>query len=123
VKRGEVGGIIGRNGAGKSTPLKRLSCIIPPSKGASPSEVVLEETIFMLKTARKSLAAILGLTIIRSKALSVLTCKSNPFAEQKRLAGLGSLTIFDVGAYIGEVSRAYVELFHAARVYSLEPFF
>ena len=76
----------------------------------------------MLKTAVKSLAGILGLTIIRSDALSALMCKSNPFAEQKRLAGLGSLTIFDVGAYIGEISRAYVELFPAAQVFSFEPF-
>jgi FkbM family methyltransferase len=73
----------------------------------------------MLKTAIKSLAGILGLTIIRSDALR----KYNPFAEQKRLVDLGSLTIFDVGAYIGEISKVYAELFPTAQVYSFEPFF
>lgn len=77
----------------------------------------------MLKTAVKSLAGILGFTIIRSDALSWALGRSNPFAEQKRLAGLGPLTIFDVGAYIGEISKVYAELFPAAQVYSFEPFF
>jgi len=34
VARGDIVGIIGRNGAGKSTPLKMLSRITEPTRGA-----------------------------------------------------------------------------------------
>jgi FkbM family methyltransferase len=69
----------------------------------------------MLKRAVKGLAGLAGLSIIRRG-------HSDPFAEQKRLAGGGPLTIFDVGAFIGDISRAYVNIFPTAHVYSFEPF-
>jgi FkbM family methyltransferase len=77
----------------------------------------------MLKRTIKALVDVAGLTIIRNDTLIALTSKSNPFVEQKRLANAGLLTIFDVGACIGEITRAYVEMFPTARVYSFEPFF
>src|SRR5262245_21013192 len=76
----------------------------------------------MLRKFIKGLAHIVGPSTVRSDSLAALVAKADPFAEQKRLVGDGPLVIFDVGAYIGQISRAYVDLFPMARVHSFEPF-
>jgi FkbM family methyltransferase len=76
----------------------------------------------MLKRAFKGLAGLAGLSIIRKGTFTALLGHSDAFVEQKRLAGPGPLTIFDVGAYNGEISREYVVNFPTAQVYAFEPF-
>jgi len=44
------------------------------------------------------------------------------FLEQRRLIDKDAITIFDVGAHVGEVTARYRKLFPAATVYALEPF-
>ena len=52
------------------------------------------------------------------------TSKSeDPFLAQKRFFNdAKQLTIFDVGAYIGEVTKTYREIFSNATIYCFEPF-
>ena len=46
-----------------------------------------------------------------------------PFEVQKRLFGDASnLTIFDVGAYVGEITSIYKKTFPSSTIYSFEPF-
>lgn len=47
----------------------------------------------------------------------------NAFQAQKRLLGDGTdLTIFDVGAYVGDVTAIYRDIFPKATIYCFEPF-
>ena len=47
----------------------------------------------------------------------------NPFDDQKCFfKGTESLTIFDVGAYIGQITGIYEEIFPEATIYCFEPF-
>ena len=47
----------------------------------------------------------------------------DPFNVQRCLfAGRDKLTIFDIGAYLGQVTRRYKALFPQAMIYSFEPF-
>ena len=47
----------------------------------------------------------------------------DPFHVQKLfLAGKKNLTIFDVGAYVGDITKNYAEIFPQATIYSFEPF-
>ncbi len=47
----------------------------------------------------------------------------NPFLVQKLLfAGEKHLVVFDVGAYVGDITTAYVEIFPQATIYCFEPF-
>jgi FkbM family methyltransferase len=78
--------------------------------------------VTVLKRAVKGLAGLAGLRIIRKGALTASLGHSNAFVEQKRLSGPGPLTIFDVGAFNGEISRVYVTDFPTAQIYSFEPF-
>lgn len=46
----------------------------------------------------------------------------DPFFTQKQLfAGSNNITIFDIGAYIGDITLKYRQLFPSARIYSFEP--
>ncbi|MBN1805755.1 MAG: FkbM family methyltransferase [Sedimentisphaerales bacterium] len=48
----------------------------------------------------------------------------DPFHVQKLLlAGEKNLTIFDVGAYIGDITKNYAKIFPQATIYCFEPFF
>jgi FkbM family methyltransferase len=48
---------------------------------------------------------------------------TNPFEVQRHLCdGTGPLTIFDVGAYVGDVARTYRRLFPQATIFCFEPF-
>jgi len=47
----------------------------------------------------------------------------NPFQAQKRLFDKAtSLVIFDVGAYVGDITRTYRNIFPEATIYCFEPF-
>lgn len=49
--------------------------------------------------------------------------RNKPFEVQKRLLGCAAdLVIFDVGAYIGEVTATYKKLFPESTIYCFEPF-
>ena len=44
-----------------------------------------------------------------------------PFEDQRRLSGPGPLTIFDVGAHVGQSSMKYANLFRDSEIYAFEP--
>ena len=58
-------------------------------------------------------------TLFRPKAVK----RNKPFEVQKRLlSGAADLVIFDVGAYVGEVTATYKRLFPQSTIYCFEPF-
>ena len=60
-------------------------------------------------------------TLIRSRKPSLNT--DDPFLVQKfLLAGEKHLMVFDVGAYVGDITKAYEEIFPQATIYCFEPF-
>ncbi len=47
----------------------------------------------------------------------------DPFLAQKAIfTGQKNLVIFDVGAYVGDITAIYTETFPSATVYCFEPF-
>lgn len=49
--------------------------------------------------------------------------KYDPFAaQQKLLVGRECMSIFDIGAFHGEVTETYAQLFPRAKIYAFEPF-
>lgn len=57
--------------------------------------------------------------LFRPKAVK----RNKPFEVQKRLlGGAADLVIFDVGAYVGEVTATYKRLFPQSTIYCFEPF-
>jgi FkbM family methyltransferase len=75
-----------------------------------------------LRKAVKGAFEIFGFRIIQKNAFDALTQPSDPFAEQRRLTKREDITIFDVGAHIGDVSKLYSQLFPRSTIYSFEPF-
>jgi len=70
----------------------------------------------MLRSAIKSALNFLGLGLHRIE-------KKDAFHDQKMLLnGMETPVIFDVGAYIGEITARYEILFPKATIYSFEPF-
>jgi FkbM family methyltransferase len=63
---------------------------------------------------------VFGLSIVRKEPLDAL--RSDPFIEQRRLLNKEAVTIFDVGAHIGDISKVYNDLFPKSTIYSFEPF-
>ncbi len=60
-------------------------------------------------------------TLIRSGKSSLNI--DDPFLVQKSLfAGEKNLVVFDVGAYVGDITKTYAEMFPQATIYSFEPF-
>lgn len=58
--------------------------------------------------------------LFKSKVLK----RKKPFEVQKRfLGGAADLVIFDVGAYVGEVTATYKKLFPQSTIYCFEPFY
>ncbi len=74
----------------------------------------------MLKRPIKSIFNLFGLELRRIKNIE----KRDAFDDQKKLLGEKEtpLIIFDVGAYIGQVTTKYRALFPKAMIYSFEPF-
>jgi FkbM family methyltransferase len=70
-----------------------------------------------LKSLVKAVTHGLGYEIVRRSN------DQDAFEQQRRLlARVPHPIIFDVGAHIGETSRAYARLFPAAQIYAFEPF-
>jgi len=70
------------------------------------------------RDSRREIMNILD-ALFRPKAVK----RNKPFEVQKQLfGGAADLVIFDVGAYIGDVSATYKKLFPQSTIYCFEPF-
>ena len=77
----------------------------------------------LLKTAIRTLVSRFGYEITRSASRGITTSQSpiDAFAVQSRLIANSEPIIFDVGAYVGDVAKAYRARFPDASIYCFEP--
>jgi FkbM family methyltransferase len=78
--------------------------------------------VFSAKIVMKRVFEAFGLGFIRKRALDSLMAISDPFVEQRRLVKREDVTIVDVGAHVGNVTKKYNELFPHSFIYAFEPF-
>src|ERR1700730_249925 len=81
-----------------------------------------EKLMKLWKRAVRDRFRLFGLSIIRKETLDALKSQSDPFIVQRRLLNKETVTIFDVGAHVGHISKIYNDIFHKATIYSFEPF-